>query len=119
LRFILVDYSRAARAAKRGGRHAKVPLSSPEVPQSFAVFSADDLLALDEALSRLEEQDRRAAQIVELRFFAGLKEKETAEALQISVATVKRDWEFARAWLSSQLACSAAKAATASPSPSA
>jgi DNA-directed RNA polymerase specialized sigma24 family protein len=60
-------------------------------------------VALDEALSRLEQIDRRVGQVVELRFFTGLSERETAEALGISVSTLKRDWIFAKAWLFDQL----------------
>jgi RNA polymerase sigma factor (TIGR02999 family) len=62
-----------------------------------------DLLELDEALARLEALDPRLARVVELRFFAGLTEKETAEVVSVSVATVKRDWDFARAWLAKEL----------------
>jgi RNA polymerase sigma factor (TIGR02999 family) len=100
MRRILIDYVRAARASKRGGGMGRVTLS--DLAQQIGPRS-DDLLALDEALTRLAEQDRRAAQVVELRFFGGLQEKEAATALNISVATLKRDWEFARAWLSAQL----------------
>jgi DNA-directed RNA polymerase specialized sigma24 family protein len=60
-------------------------------------------VALDEALSRLEAIDPRASQVVELRFFTGLSERETAEALDISISTLKRDWNFAKAWLFDQL----------------
>jgi DNA-directed RNA polymerase specialized sigma24 family protein len=66
-----------------------------------AAFGLDErLLALDEALARLEGLDERAAKVVELRFFGGLSE--AAEALKISLATLKRDWDFARTWLASQ-----------------
>ena len=61
------------------------------------------LLAIDEALTRLEALDERAAKVIELRFFGGLTETEAAGSLGISVATLKRDWEFARTWLTSQL----------------
>ncbi len=63
----------------------------------------EDLIELDQALHRLEELDARCARVVELRFFAGLTEREAAEVLGISVATLKRDWDFARAWLITQL----------------
>jgi RNA polymerase sigma factor (sigma-70 family) len=59
----------------------------------------DDVLALDEALHRLMEQDPRAAEIVQLRFFAGLSVEETAKALELSIRTVHREWKFARTWL--------------------
>ena len=62
-----------------------------------------NLVALDEALSRLEQIDGRACRVVELRFFTGLSERETAEALDISISTLKRDWHFAKAWLFDQL----------------
>lgn len=101
LRRILIDYVRAARAAKRGGEQLRVTLTDAPQPMSQ---NSDSLLALDEALTRLEKMDARAARLVELRFFGGLRDKEAAEALHISIATVKRDWTFARAWLSSQLA---------------
>jgi DNA-directed RNA polymerase specialized sigma24 family protein len=61
------------------------------------------LLAVDEALTRLQALDERSAQVIELRFFGGLSETEAAEAIGISVATLKRDWDFARTWLASQL----------------
>jgi len=64
---------------------------------------SEELLALDQALRRLEEKDPRAADVVRLRFFAGLTIDQTAEAMAISPRTVKREWEFARAWLSQQL----------------
>ena len=94
MRRILVDHARSRNAQKRGGgllvdvTGAIEPAAKPQ-----------DLLAIDQALSRLAELDERAAQVVELRFFAGTTEQETADALEISVNTVKRDWEFARAWL--------------------
>jgi RNA polymerase sigma factor (sigma-70 family) len=65
----------------------------------LAIPAEHDLLAIDEALDRLEQVDERAARVVELRFFAGLTEVEAAEALGISEATLKRDWAFGRAWL--------------------
>lgn len=96
LRHIVVDYARGQRAQKRGGPMGKVSLEeTPEIG-----FSVDQrLLDLDYALQRLSELDSRAAQVVELRYFGGLTESETAEALEISSSTVKRDWEFARSWL--------------------
>jgi RNA polymerase sigma-70 factor (ECF subfamily) len=102
LRRILIDHARSVRAAKRGGEFARVTLA--DIPQP--VQESLDLLALDEALTRLEELDPRVARVVELRFFAGLEEKDAATVLDISVATLKRDWTFAKAWLISQLAAS-------------
>lgn len=71
----------------------------------------EDLMELDQALGRLEGFDQRAARVIELRFFGGLTETEAATVLGISVATLKRDWEFARAWLISQLAAGSAPSA--------
>jgi RNA polymerase sigma factor (TIGR02999 family) len=103
LRRILLDHTRAARAQKRGGGQLRVTLpdllASPGVDRCI-----DDLIVLDEALTELANIDPRAAQAVEFRFFGGLNEKESAELLNVSVATVKRDWEFAKAWLSKRLA---------------
>ena len=104
MRRILIDYARARQREKRGGEAVQVPLSEAEdVPLGAA---ADDLLALDEALARLEVQSERQCRVVECRCFAGMTLEETAAALGISVATVKRDWTFSRAWLNRELASS-------------
>ena len=100
MRHILVDYARARNAQKRIDRRLAISLSDVDV--GFAA-PAEDVLALDEALSRLEAIDPRASRVVELRYFSGLSERETAEALGISLSTLKRDWNFARAWLLDQL----------------
>ena len=100
MRRILVDHARAAHAGKRGG--CRVKLSLEDVP-GLSQERDEDLLILEEALKRLESLDPRAARVVELRYFGGLTEKEAAEVLKISLATLKRDWEFARAWLFEQL----------------
>jgi RNA polymerase sigma factor (TIGR02999 family) len=100
VRRVLVDHARGVQSEKRGGGAAKVSLAEAELPQ---VDRGEGLIALDEALQRLEEMDARAAKVVELRFFGGLGEQEAAETLGISVATLKRDWGFARTWLVSQL----------------
>jgi len=100
MRRVLVDYARAARAEKRPGAHQRVELDSglePVAEQSI------DLLALDEALGKLAEWDPRKAQIVEMRFFAGLSFEEIAATLDISARTAKRDWTMARAWLHVEL----------------
>jgi RNA polymerase sigma factor (TIGR02999 family) len=101
MRRILIDHARARVAEKRGGVQQRVNLSSVEewqpAPQS------EDVLMLDEALSKLEQADGRAAKVVELRFFGGLREQEIADVLGVSVITVKRDWKVARAWLVDQL----------------
>jgi DNA-directed RNA polymerase specialized sigma24 family protein len=85
-------------AEKRGGERVQVHLSEADT----AAPTTDDLLALDQELKKLEALHVRSGRVVELRFFGGLREDEIAEALGIS-ATVKRDWEFARAWLLSRL----------------
>ncbi len=94
IRRILVDHARSKKAEKRGGGK----LVNLEQGAEFAV-RPQNLLNVDEALSRLGELDERAAQVVELRFFGGMTEVQTAEALGVSITTVKRDWDFARAWL--------------------
>jgi RNA polymerase sigma factor (TIGR02999 family) len=102
MRRILVDYARARVAGKRGGVQQRVTLSS--VGEDLrAAPQSEDLLLLDDAMSRLERADPRAAKVVELRFFGGLHEQEVAEILGVSVITVKRDWKVARAWLIDQL----------------
>ena len=95
MRNILIDYARARRAKKRdGGR--KVPLVDAVAMTSR---EAEELLALDDALLELERLDARQSRIVELRHFGGLSVEETAEVLEVSPTTVKRDWRLARAWL--------------------
>jgi RNA polymerase sigma factor (TIGR02999 family) len=100
LRRVLVDYARRGRSEKRGGGQVKYSLEEADGP---VVDRDERLLAIDVGLARLETLDERAAKVIELRFFGGLSEKEAAEVLGISVATLKRDWEFARTWLASQL----------------
>lgn len=100
LRRVLVDHARRVRSEKRGGGAVKLSLWDSDGP---AIGMDERVLAVDQALERLESLDPRAAKVVELRFFGGLSEAEAAEALQISVATVKRDWDFAKAWLAGQL----------------
>ncbi len=100
LRLILVDHARRARPRRDGQEEYRVSL------QHLGLWGGprdESLLALDEAMRRLEQLDERSSKVVELRFFGGLSEEETAEALGISLATMKRDWTFARAWLISQL----------------
>jgi RNA polymerase sigma factor (TIGR02999 family) len=97
MRRILVDHARARNAGKRAGQYIRVPLS--EADGRAASAPNPDILALEEALRRFIEVEPRAGRVVELRFFAGLDDRETAEALGVSVATVKRDWLFARTWL--------------------
>lgn len=100
LRRILVDHARQAKCKKRGGASFRFSLLEADGAVSYPDAR---LLAVDEALDRLEKLDERAAKVVELRFFGGLSEPEAAAALGVSVAALKRDWDFARAWLASQL----------------
>ena len=101
MRRILVDYARAKHREKRGGDNIK--LSLEEATLVAANEKGVDLVALDEALTRLAERDKEQASVVELRYFSGLSLEETAEALHVSRATVARDWEAARAWLHREL----------------
>lgn len=96
MRQILINYAEKKSAAKRGGGASQVTLRDGDIVADAAV---DDLLALNEALKKLEELSARQAGVVECLFFAGYGVAETAEALDISPATVKRDWAAARAWL--------------------
>ena len=101
LRRVLVDHARRQHSEKRGGGVVKLSLWESDAP---AMGMDDRVLVVNEALTRLESLDPRAAKVVELRFFGGLTEAEAAEALHVSVATLKRDWEFAKTWLTRQLA---------------
>lgn len=101
MRRILVDYARTTRRQKRGGDDIKLPLDDA------LLVAADektvDLIALDEALKKLEELDEQQARVVELRYFSGLSLEETAEALHVSRSTVASDWSMAKAWLYREL----------------
>lgn len=101
MRRILVNYAEARNAAKRGGHVARVTLDES---LSWEGGREVDLVSLDEALTALALLDARQARVVELRFFAGLSIEETAEVLNISAATVKREWSMAKAWLRRELA---------------
>ena len=100
MRSILVDHARRRKAQKRGGGVAAVPLDTSAVLAAGPPVAFDDL---DRALLDLARLSERQAQVVELRFFGGLTIEETAEVLEISPVTVKRDWTFARAWLYREL----------------
>lgn len=106
MRRLLVDQARARRAAKRGGGAEKV-----ELDDAFYVSEpqADTLAELDDALQRLEALDPRQGQIVEQHYFGGLSLEETAEALGVSLSTVKRELRFAHAWLSAELCATGAR----------
>lgn len=100
MRRILIDNARRKQALKRGGDRQRVQAEMIE----FTGHSADDdILALDEALKQFADVDERAARIVELRYFAGLTMEEAAQTLKVSLATAKRDWAYARAWLNDEL----------------
>jgi RNA polymerase sigma factor (TIGR02999 family) len=101
MRRILIDHAREHLAAKRGGGAKQVTLSGVDVAADSD--DAVEILALHDALEKLAVMDERQAKIVELRYFAGLGVEETAEALEISPATVKREWATARAWLKREM----------------
>jgi len=101
MRHILVDYARSQHREKRGGNAVQVSLSQAA---EVALKGATDLVALDEALQVLEKLSSRQTRVIELRFFGGLSLEETAEVLEVSVGTVRRDWSHARAWLYRELA---------------
>ena len=97
MRRILVDHAKSRHRDKRGGNAENLPIEAAEL--AISKTKSVDLVALDEALTRLAQLDERQARIVELRFFSGMSVDETAEALNISAATVKNDWRSAKAWL--------------------
>ena len=105
MRRLLIDQARARRAAKRGG--AAVPAELDEALYA-SDSQAESFLLLDEALKRLEALDPRQGQIVEQRYFGGLSLEETAEAMGVSLATVKRELRFAHAWLAGELGATGA-----------
>lgn len=101
MRNILVDHARARSAAKRGGDRIRVtltPRSAAELPEA-----SPDMIALDDALKRLGEEDPRAEKVVTCKIFGGMTTRETAEALRVSTRTVEKDWMVARAFLHGEL----------------
>jgi len=100
MRHILIDHARSHRYAKRGAGAQHLPLDEVAI---VSQERAADLIALDDALTRLAEFDKRKAQIVELRFFGGLTVEETAEFMKLSPITIKREWRSAKAWLQSEI----------------
>ena len=100
MRRILVDYARSKNREKRGGGAIKLTLNEDALVSKERSI---DLMALDEALTRLEKRDEQQARIVELRYFSGLTLEETAEALKVSRTTVANDWAMAKAWLHREL----------------
>ena len=97
MRRILIDNARRKRAARHGGGQERV--NAAEIELAAVESKDDEMLAVDEALDRLAREEGRAAEVVKLRYFAGLTIEETAEALSISVRTANRHWAYARAWL--------------------
>jgi RNA polymerase sigma factor (TIGR02999 family) len=112
VRRVLVDYARERNTGKRGGRKERVTLTESAL---LALERTPDLLALDDALGRLEAMDPDKAAIVELRFFGGCSIEETAKSLDLSVATVNRQWRRARAWLFRELSPEPLPSASARP----
>ncbi len=113
MRRILVERARARNRIKRGGGAARVELTEQAL---VSEPPADELIALDEALDRLSAMDARKGRVVMLRYFAGLGVEETAKALDVSEATVKNDWAFARAWLHRELSRGETRGAEGAPS---
>jgi RNA polymerase sigma factor (TIGR02999 family) len=97
MRRILIERARQKQTLKRGGHYERIELEA--VDPAVLPMACDDLLGLDEAIQKLEKKDSRKAELVKLRFFAGLTTAETAGALGISVATAENDWTYARCWL--------------------
>ncbi len=102
MRRILIDYAVARRREKRGGGQIMLSLDDADA-LAIAHERADELVELDEALARLQAISDRQARVVECRFYGGMSVEETAEALDVSPATVKREWTIARAWLNREL----------------
>src|SRR5207244_1939568 len=109
MRRILLMHARKHHAAKRGG---SVPTISLDDAVVFTREQSADLVALDELLTRLAELDSQQARVVELRFFGGLSVEETADLMEISTATVKRDWAMAKAWLAREMGIGKDRAAS-------
>jgi RNA polymerase sigma factor (TIGR02999 family) len=103
MRSILVDHARARGAAKRGAGAQRLTLGAVDAAAGAGAGGEVDVVALDEALSRLAALDPEQSRLVELRYFAGLGIEETAEVLGVSPATVKRQWRVTRAWLKREL----------------
>jgi RNA polymerase sigma factor (TIGR02999 family) len=100
MRRILIDTARRKKRRKHGGGLRRVDLEEAELP---CAMPSHDLLALDEALAQLERLDPTGAQVVKLRFFAGLTHPQIAESLGVSLTTIEREWAFSRAWLFDQM----------------
>lgn len=98
MRRIMIDRARRKRALKHGGARQRVELE-PEIEPAILPLACDDMLGLDEALQKLELKDARKAELVKLRFFAGLTVAQAAQALGVSTSTAENDWAYARSWL--------------------
>ena len=96
MRRILVENARRKRQVARGGEHRRVPIENMDLAADAPL---EELLALDESLGRLEDQDAASAKLVKLRYFAGMTMAQAAEALGISLRTAERNWTYARSWL--------------------
>ena len=96
MRHILVDFARTKTSQKRSGLNQRITFAENVL---VSKDHSDEVVALDDALLRLAEMDRRKSRVVEMKYFGGLNIEEIAEVLQISISTVKRDWNFARNWL--------------------
>jgi RNA polymerase sigma factor (TIGR02999 family) len=107
MRNLLIDHARKGASAKRGGDRKRVTLVEQITPFQSRDLDADQLLSLHTALEKLAEEDERAARIVELRYFGGLKVDEVAEVLGVSKRTVESHWKHARAWLARELSLGA------------
>ena len=103
MREVLVNYAASRKRQKRGGTAQRLTLDENVVASPTEIMTVDDLLAVNEALEQLSQEDERCARVVELMFFGGLSEKETADELGVSDRTVKREWRYARLWLRRQL----------------
>lgn len=103
MREVLVNYAASRNTQKRGGTTPHVELNETLICDPNGTMALDDLLMLNEALKRLAQQDERCAKVVELMFFGGLTEKETADELGVSDRTIKREWRYARLWLRREL----------------
>lgn len=100
MRHILVDYARSKNSQRRGGFKQRITLAEN---QFVSNERSEEIVALDDALTRLAELDERKSRVFEMKFFAGLNFEEIAEVLQMSTVTIKRDWSFAKNWLSKEI----------------
>lgn len=100
MRHILVDYARSKSSQRRGGGKQRITLIDN---QFVSDERSEEMIALDDALKKLAELDERKSRVVEMKFFAGLNFEEIAEVLQMSLVTIKRDWSFAKNWLSKEI----------------